>query len=66
MLSILSFTYIVNVRFSTISSSSFILFFIFSFVVSNYTFLAGAHGYNDYTNYNIDPVTGKEITVKKH
>ncbi|MCR5342154.1 MAG: hypothetical protein K6E70_02170 [Butyrivibrio sp.] len=34
---------------------------VFSFVVSNYTYLAGAHGYNDYTNYNIDPVTGKEI-----
>ncbi|WP_022762891.1 hypothetical protein [Butyrivibrio sp. AD3002] len=34
---------------------------VFSFVVENYTFLAGAHGYADYTNYNYDPVTGKEI-----
>ena len=34
---------------------------VFSFVVCNYTFLAGAHGFTDFSNYNYDPVTGKEI-----
>lgn len=34
---------------------------VFSFVITNYTYLAGAHGYTDYSNYNFDPVTGEEI-----
>lgn len=34
---------------------------MFSFVITNYTYLAGAHGYTDYSNYNFDPVTGEEI-----
>ncbi len=34
---------------------------VFSFVITNYTFLAGAHGFTDYSNYNYDPVTGEEI-----
>ncbi len=34
---------------------------VFSFVVLNYTYLAGAHGVADYTNYNFDPVTGEQI-----
>lgn len=34
---------------------------VFSFIITNYTFLAGAHGFTDYSNYNYDPVTGEEI-----
>ncbi len=34
---------------------------VFSFIITNYTFLAGAHGFTDYSNYNYNPVTGEEI-----
>ncbi|WP_049945848.1 DUF3298 and DUF4163 domain-containing protein [Butyrivibrio sp. LC3010] len=34
---------------------------VFSFVVEDYAFLGGAHGYTYFKDYNFDPVTGKEI-----
>ncbi|WP_051204895.1 hypothetical protein [Butyrivibrio sp. VCD2006] len=34
---------------------------VFSYIVSNYLYLAGAHGFCDFSNYNYDPVTGEEI-----
>lgn len=34
---------------------------IFSFIVEDYSYLAGAHGYTFFINYNYDPVTGKVI-----
>ncbi len=34
---------------------------VFSYVVSHHTYLAGAHGFMDFTGYNIDPATGEEI-----
>ncbi|WP_029320211.1 hypothetical protein [Butyrivibrio sp. AE3004] len=38
---------------------------VFSFVIENYTYLAGAHGYADYSNYNFDPSTGQEIAFSE-
>ena len=34
---------------------------VFSFVMGEYTYLAGAHGVMNFGSYNYDPVTGEEI-----